>query len=32
MVERHAMRLAHVDDPSHDELQLLFPDDLPELP
>jgi parallel beta-helix repeat protein len=32
MVERHAVRLAHVDDPTHDELQLLYPEDLPELP
>ncbi|WP_031513569.1 right-handed parallel beta-helix repeat-containing protein [Streptomyces sp. NRRL F-5123] len=32
MVERHAVRLAHVDEPTHDELQLLYPEDLPELP
>ncbi|SHL49718.1 right-handed parallel beta-helix repeat-containing protein [Actinacidiphila paucisporea] len=32
MVERHAMRLAHVAEPTHDELQLLYPEDLPELP
>jgi hypothetical protein len=32
MVERHAGRLAHVTEPSHDELQLLYPEDLPELP
>lgn len=32
MVERHAVRLAHVAEPTHDELQLLYPEDLPELP
>ncbi|MBM9507431.1 right-handed parallel beta-helix repeat-containing protein [Actinacidiphila acididurans] len=32
MVERHAMRLAHVAEPTHDELQLLYPEDLPALP
>ncbi|MEC3998748.1 right-handed parallel beta-helix repeat-containing protein [Actinacidiphila sp. DG2A-62] len=32
MVERHAVRLAHVDEPTHEELQLLYPEDLPELP
>ncbi|MFI0720525.1 right-handed parallel beta-helix repeat-containing protein [Streptomyces sp. NPDC021224] len=32
MVERHAVRLAHVVEPTHDELQLLYPEDLPELP
>ncbi|MEE4544964.1 right-handed parallel beta-helix repeat-containing protein [Streptomyces sp. V4-01] len=32
MVERHAVRLAHVDEPTHQELQLLYPEDLPELP
>ncbi|MCW2873690.1 right-handed parallel beta-helix repeat-containing protein [Actinacidiphila oryziradicis] len=31
MVERHAGRLAHVTEPSHDELQLLYPEDLPAL-
>jgi hypothetical protein len=31
-VERHAVRLAHVAEPTHDELQLLYPEDLPELP
>jgi hypothetical protein len=32
MVERHAMRLAHVAEPTHEELQLLYPEDLPEIP
>ncbi|MDX6354215.1 MAG: hypothetical protein QOF98_1118, partial [Streptomyces sp.] len=32
MVERHAVRLAHVAEPTHEELQLLYPEDLPELP
>lgn len=32
MVERHAVRMAHVDEPTHEELQLLYPEDLPELP
>jgi hypothetical protein len=32
MVERHAVRLAQVAEPTHEELQLLYPDDLPELP
>lgn len=32
MVEQHAGRLAHVTEPSHEELQLLYPEDLPELP
>ncbi|MEV1023361.1 right-handed parallel beta-helix repeat-containing protein [Streptomyces sp. NPDC050264] len=32
MVERHAGRVAQVDEPSTDELTLLYPDDLPELP
>ncbi len=32
MVERHAVRLAHVAEPTHDELQLLYPEDLPALP
>ncbi|MDQ0989205.1 right-handed parallel beta-helix repeat-containing protein [Streptomyces sp. V3I7] len=32
MVERHASRVAHLDDPSTDDLTLLFPEDLPELP
>ena len=32
MVERHAVRLAHIDEPTHEELQLLYPEDLPELP
>jgi ATPase family associated with various cellular activities (AAA)/Right handed beta helix region/AAA lid domain/Periplasmic copper-binding protein (NosD) len=31
MVERHAVRLAHVEDPTHEELQLLYPEDLPAL-
>ncbi|WP_335979992.1 right-handed parallel beta-helix repeat-containing protein [Streptomyces sp. CA2R106] len=31
MIERHAVRMAHVDDPTHDELQLLYPEDLPNL-
>ncbi|WP_405014214.1 right-handed parallel beta-helix repeat-containing protein [Kitasatospora sp. NBC_01539] len=29
MVERHAVRIAHLDDPSTEELQLLVPADLP---
>ncbi|MFF1798986.1 hypothetical protein ACFVXQ_33050 [Kitasatospora sp. NPDC058263] len=29
MVERHAMRVAHLADPSTEELQLLVPADLP---
>ncbi|WP_394435949.1 right-handed parallel beta-helix repeat-containing protein [Streptomyces sp. SGAir0957] len=32
MVERHAGRVAQVDEPSTEELTLLYPDDLPELP
>ncbi|MFJ4850126.1 MULTISPECIES: right-handed parallel beta-helix repeat-containing protein [unclassified Streptomyces] len=32
MVERHAGRLAQVSEPSHEELQLLYPEDLPPLP
>ncbi len=32
MVERHAVRLAHVQEPTHEELQLLYPEDLPALP
>ncbi|MEU5254488.1 right-handed parallel beta-helix repeat-containing protein [Streptomyces longwoodensis] len=32
MVERHASRVAQVTEPSTDDLTLLFPDDLPELP
>jgi hypothetical protein len=32
MVERHAGRLARVAEPTHVELQLLYPDDLPVLP
>jgi hypothetical protein len=32
MVERHAGRLAQVAEPSHEELQLLYPEDLPALP
>ena len=32
MVERHAVRLALVEEPTHEELQLLYPEDLPELP
>ncbi|MEU5184579.1 right-handed parallel beta-helix repeat-containing protein [Streptomyces longwoodensis] len=32
MVERHASRVAQVTEPSTDDLTLLFPEDLPELP
>ena len=32
MVERHAVRLAQIDDPTHQQLQLLHPEDLPALP
>ncbi|MFD0313265.1 right-handed parallel beta-helix repeat-containing protein [Streptomyces flavalbus] len=32
MVERHASRVAQVDEPSTDVLTLLYPEDLPELP
>ncbi|MET9497567.1 right-handed parallel beta-helix repeat-containing protein [Streptomyces sp. NPDC006552] len=32
MVERHAGRVAQVDEPDTDDLTLLYPDDLPELP
>jgi parallel beta-helix repeat protein len=32
MVEQHAVRLAHVVEPTHEELQLLYPEDLPEVP
>ncbi|MER7756741.1 right-handed parallel beta-helix repeat-containing protein [Kitasatospora sp. NPDC097643] len=32
MVERHAMRVAHLADPSTEELQLLVPADLPTAP
>jgi ATPase family associated with various cellular activities (AAA)/Right handed beta helix region/AAA lid domain len=32
MVERHAGRVAQLDSPSHDDLQLLYVEDLPELP
>ncbi|MFF3937134.1 right-handed parallel beta-helix repeat-containing protein [Streptomyces phaeofaciens] len=32
MVERHAGRVAQVAEPSTDDLTLLFPEDLPELP
>jgi hypothetical protein len=32
MVERHAGRVAHLASPSHEDLQLLYPEDLPELP
>ncbi|MFF3540342.1 right-handed parallel beta-helix repeat-containing protein [Streptomyces platensis] len=32
MVERHAGRVAQLTDPSTDDLTLLYPDDLPELP
>ncbi|MET7684602.1 right-handed parallel beta-helix repeat-containing protein [Streptomyces sp. NPDC005423] len=32
MVERHASRVAHVEEPSKDELTLLYAEDLPELP
>ncbi|MFD9904302.1 right-handed parallel beta-helix repeat-containing protein [Streptomyces sp. NPDC059063] len=32
MVERHAGRVAGVDEPSTDDLTLLYPEDLPELP
>ncbi|MEU4091467.1 right-handed parallel beta-helix repeat-containing protein [Streptomyces sp. NPDC026673] len=31
MVERHAGRLARISEPSHKELQLLYPEDLPPL-
>ncbi|MYY00106.1 AAA family ATPase [Streptomyces sp. SID486] len=32
MVERHASRVAQLPDPTTDDLTLLFPEDLPELP
>ncbi len=32
MVEQHAGRVAQLPDPSHEELQLLYPEDLPALP
>jgi hypothetical protein len=32
MVEQHAGRVAQLPDPSHDDLQLLYVEDLPELP
>ena len=32
MVERHASRVAHVQEPSTDDLTLLYAEDLPELP
>lgn len=32
MIEHHAGRLARVAEPSHEELQLLYPEDLPALP
>ncbi|MFJ9895530.1 right-handed parallel beta-helix repeat-containing protein [Streptomyces sp. NPDC091280] len=32
MVERHASRVAHVQEPSKDDLTLLYAEDLPELP
>lgn len=32
MVERHAGRVARLTDPSTDDLTLLYPEDLPELP
>ncbi|MEH0639811.1 right-handed parallel beta-helix repeat-containing protein [Streptomyces bottropensis] len=32
MVERHASRVAQVDDPDKDDLTLLYAEDLPELP
>ncbi|MFI6873677.1 right-handed parallel beta-helix repeat-containing protein [Streptomyces sp. NPDC050400] len=32
MVERHAGRVAQVDEPDTDDLTLLYPEDLPELP
>ena len=32
MVERHAGRVAQLAEPTHDDLQLLYPEDLPELP
>ncbi|MFE0101112.1 right-handed parallel beta-helix repeat-containing protein [Streptomyces sp. NPDC059009] len=32
MVERHAGRVAQLDEPSTDDLTLLFPEDLPDLP
>lgn len=31
-MERHASRVAQVAEPSTDDLTLLFPEDLPELP
>jgi hypothetical protein len=32
MVERHAGRVAQLPDPTHDDLQLLYARDLPQLP
>ncbi|MEH0528666.1 hypothetical protein QBA75_16385 [Streptomyces stelliscabiei] len=32
MVERHASRVAQVDEPDKDDLTLLYAEDLPELP
>ncbi len=32
MVERHAGRVSQFDSPTHEDLQLLYPEDLPELP
>ncbi|CAM5649791.1 AAA family ATPase OS=Streptomyces alboniger OX=132473 GN=CP975_03985 PE=3 SV=1 [Streptomyces alboniger] len=32
MVERHASRVAHLADPSTDDLTLLYGEDLPDLP
>lgn len=32
MVERHAGRVAQLDEPSTDDLTLLYSEDLPELP
>ncbi|MDI5966727.1 right-handed parallel beta-helix repeat-containing protein [Streptomyces sp. SL13] len=32
MVERHAGRVSQLESPSHEDLQLLYPEDLPDLP
>ncbi len=32
MVERHAGRVSQLPSPTHEDLQLLYPDDLPEIP
>jgi hypothetical protein len=32
MVERHAGRVAQLPEPTKDDLSLLYPEDLPELP